>query len=454
MGIGSQIKRYIFGEKVAGSVGVGFYYFSFRKVISTNFRKRFYRSEKFILSSERNFYYKDRVVKIPHFLDEFDSSVITKSARGIPQVNIGGKPYTLSLVDISGGRSFGGRRLYEIKGLTRDLITTKRKNLSVYCIWVDPDNRISSEKYNTPGNLRMFFNGPVKAFSPVVRNHRDGSVNKLCTSIYLSIFISTVIPKGAVYLSMELVDVLFKAISRIILPIVFCFSSFLLISLGLPALPLMSGVRRKEYLSNYSSAFNAACRMFISGMADYIRINILDSEAVLTRLESVNNGSLQLGGSERASLELKKGLLSCSNIFTGCIHLPLICARGITNIFCSSVRAIASTLCGVLTLDTSYFKAAAFLLKEPFKEMKDDLKESFGGKIQEVEVSRDQVIGFDRELFDLSVAQIEQESKLSTASKFQAASLGSSLRKMGVSSSRGDASPFIPSSCKAVMKGL
>ncbi|ACT69001.1 conserved hypothetical protein [Neorickettsia risticii str. Illinois] len=450
-----KLKHFFFGESTKRGTTFGLYYSSFKKIFQTDTAKRFSKAEEFVLSTERNFYSKDRVVKIPS-LGDIDNKTARESSRGKLEISIKGRPYTLEKVKIGGGQTVGGRTLYEIKGLNKGIITTARRDSAVYCLWLDTDNKVSSEKYNIPGNLKMLFNGPVKAFSPVVRNPRDKSVNILCTLISLPVYTITLVVKYSVYFVLELVSkVLVNIVTRIVLPLSFFVFSSLSLTLGLVGLPLMSPDKRKGYLGNYRAVLRTSRDMFLMGTMSYIKSVLLESDSVDKKLEGMVDCSLDMSDSEKRSLGLKSAVLSSLNAVSVGFGAFLIVIRGVTNICCSFIRAFSSSLVGVLTLNTDYFHASLFLIKQPFCEMRDDFRVLVGEEVDPV-CCTDQIISFSRDAFTVAVEEREKSPIPSRSGRSLPgiSTLGLNLRSAGFLEADAGTHAFVPPNCRTVSRNL
>ncbi|ABD46139.1 hypothetical protein [Neorickettsia sennetsu] len=452
-GLLSKLKHSFFGESTKKEATFSLYYSSFKRIFHTDIANRFSKAEKFILTTNRNFYHKDRVVKIPA-LGDIDNKTARKSTRGKLEISISGKTYTLERVKIGGGQTARGKGLYEIKGLNRGIMTTARKDSAVYCLWLDPDNRVSDE-YNTEGNLKMFFNGPVKAFSPVVRNPRDRSINILCTLISFPIYTATLVAKYSVYFALELVSgVLVNVVTRVVFPLsFFIFSSFFL-TLGLVGLPLMGPDKRKGYLGNYRAVLHISRDMFLMGTMSYIKSALLESNSIDKKLEGMADGSLNMSDYEKRNLGLKKVVLSSLNVASVGFNGLLAVVRGAVNISCSFSRALASFLIGILTLNADYFYAGSFLIKQPFCEMRDDFR-VLAGKEVDPTCYADQIISFNERAFTATVNGREESPIPDSSKKLPGiATLGLDLKDAGFSEAKAGGYDFVPYSCKAASRNL
>ncbi|AHX10984.1 hypothetical protein NHE_0007 [Neorickettsia helminthoeca str. Oregon] len=448
-----NLSNTILREKPKGKVSLGFYYALFKSLFSTDLAKRLEKAEYFTLSSRRNFYNKDRVMKIPHFLAEFKDEEVVKTNRDTLTINVRGRPYTLEPIAINDEQSVSGKRLYEIKGLTDGLITTRRKELSAYCIWVDADNKISDPPYNTPGNLKMLFHGSVKAFSPVVRGKRDRSINIVATLIAFPVHVGTLVTKGAVYAAIELLKVAVRLTTHVVIPVLFIVISSIALTVGLFTMPFLSKQGRKDYLSHYPTVLKTAGEMFCLGTLGYVKKNLLDSENIYYKLESIKNGALEVSDDELKILNSKKTALSVLNKISIVLEFPIVVLRGVTNFSCSLLRAVASSAIGVLTLNPDYFKASKFLVKQPFQEIKDDVSATLNGKGVSSPTKMEQVIGFDETAFNEAIKKMDETS--SSMDLDGVALLGMSLRSTGFSEAGEDSGtpPFVPRSCITAMRG-
>ncbi|QHD64871.1 hypothetical protein [Neorickettsia findlayensis] len=448
------LKHFFFGENQKWKISSGFYYSSFKRIFITDTSNRFSKAEKFILSTKRNFYSHNRVVKIPS-LDDIDSKTARRSSRGKLEITVGGEPYTLEKIKIGGGQTVGGRTLYEIKGLDKGMITTARRDSAVYCLWLDPDNSISSRKYNIPGNLKMHFNGPVKAFSPVVRDPRDKSINILSTLISLPVYTSTLLVKYTAYFLLELVSkVLVGIVTRIVLPSSFLIFSSCFLTVGLVGLPLMGPDKIRGYLRCYPNVLNISRKMFFVGTITYVKSAVLGLDCIGDRHSGTISGSLKVLDSEKKELKMKRTVSSLLDSLSIGLNAFLSVVRGSINVSCSSVRACASFLIGVLTLNVDYFHASLFLIKQPFLEMRDDFRTLFGDVVEPTHCV-DQIISFDKDAFTAAIEERKNSTAPARTKKIPGIStLGLNLRSAGFTEVDIGLCGFVPPSCRTTNRNL